>query len=237
VKLKGSDLNYNSINNSMKDIGEKKRSIEKRLVFENKKRNSSKLLRMLMNFGDFFVKEEKKNVWSMAGDYSEKINSLDKVLESPQGYLKRDYENLNKGFSNLCYSWVKSNEILNKLESDKLKYEIFKKNKSIFSKNPLKNYKEIKKLKQDIKETKEKIKTIKDKKNDLTKSLETFKVLFDKNQSDRLFLKNIKRDLNFHAQYLGFAGNSISDFDNYSGSSLNNEKVLLDYFKGNRNLA
>ncbi len=235
IEFKKREVDYSELNSNLDAIKDRKRYIDKRVKIEDRKRNGSLLDKIRYSIGDFFVFRRDSNLENVLESQKKQVNYFSDELKDHKSDLKDYFSNLNSGFSNLCYSWIKVDSLINKYEEENFNYKDTKRKLNFFSWRVLSNIKKSKKLKSQILKNKEKINVFKNKIKDIQSSFKTYKTLFDKNQSDDLFLYNLNRELVYQTQLLGFSGNQIIDVTNYNGNSLNSLKALREYTSVNRN--
>lgn len=230
VKFSNIEIDYSSLNDSLKNVENRKSKIDKRINVMVNKKTSSFIKRVALETKDLFVKSENKNLEGLLNTQNTSLDDLDKKLGTSSDYLREDFYKLKDGFSNLCYYWMQADKLIidHQKINGRLKYDI--NSLKFFSKSFFKNLKKRKELKSDYKKNEGKIAVWENKKNDLESSFEMYKLFLKKNKSDKLFLENLKRESSYYRQLLGFSGNHMLNFENDHGNSLESQEAKAHYF-------
>lgn len=229
VTFTKNDINYSELSSNLKGLQKGWDYIGKRVKREDRKINGSFWEKFGYTLMDFFVPKENKSLETLLGNQKTDIASLSTTLEKSNSNYKKYFNSLNAGFSNQCYSWIKADSLINKYGEENVKYDGAKENLGLFSFLSSAKRKEKKQMKNKISMNEEKIKTLKNKMEEIQNSFETYKILFNKNELDKLFLSNLDGELKYHNQLLGFSGDSVIDIINQSGHSLDSLKALKRY--------
>ena len=218
------DIKYKSLDSKLRKIQKGKNSIDKKIGLETKEDFFYKPVQF---FSDLVYGKLKKRLEKQKS----RLDGFKPELDKEKRRLDRDRSLLKKGFDNLCYSFVDAdsliNEYLSNIDYNKESIGEIK----LFSFNFLKNLKERKKLKSEIKDYRDKIKAVSKKREDIKNSLSSYKIFFDKNEKDRLFIDNLGDEKNYHYGILGGYGDTAYNLSNDQKTySLGSLKFLKKFY-------